>query len=391
MASWHRVRFAFSWIVLAIVGYLSFAPAAGQEPGAPQIPVGPQLIPRSQGDREANYLAEHHFILNLRVLDGTGKPATGLGLSDFALLDNGQEKQITALREARGVGAPVPPRVMLLLDGWNDTSRDLRAVRDGIEQFLRGGEGPTELPISLALMTESGITIDDPTQDRNRLRSELASLMRLAHPSVCEAGVGYSMGMGQGSGNRSGYLNCLNLHFTLSVPMLARVPDQQVDIPGRLILVWFGPGWPHLSEQRFAEDAPALKGDFFDYLMKLSDGLREGQVTLDAVQIGGPMRELNPQRDRDLQGTDKVTSEKQATAASLSLQALAFESGGMVLDGQGELATKIAACVADAESYYVLEFDSAIAKSPGEYHSIEVKVNKPGLTTRTTKYYYATP
>jgi hypothetical protein len=49
----------------------------------------------------------------------------------------------------------------------------------------------------------------------------------------------------------------------------------------------------------------------------------------------------------------------------------------------------IAACIADAENYYGLSFDSAPAAEPDEYHSLEVKVDDPGLKVRTNTAFYA--
>jgi hypothetical protein len=47
--------------------------------------------------------------------------------------------------------------------------------------------------------------------------------------------------------------------------------------------------------------------------------------------------------------------------------------------------------IADAGSYYALSFDSAPGGNPDEYRSLQVKVNKPGLTAGTNTAYYAQP
>ena len=75
----------------------------------------------------------------------------------------------------------------------------------------------------------------------------------------------------------------------------------------------------------------------------------------------------------------------------MALPVLADQSGGQVLEDSNDLAAEINKCVADAGSYYVLGFDSVPASNPDEYRSLQVKVNKQGLTVRTNTAYYAKP
>jgi hypothetical protein len=65
-----------------------------------------------------------------------------------------------------------------------------------------------------------------------------------------------------------------------------------------------------------------------------------------------------------------------------SLQVLAFQSGGRVLNRSNDLADLIATSVADARAYYTLTFSPAAADHPDEYHDLQVKISKPGLTAR---------
>jgi hypothetical protein len=86
-----------------------------------------------------------------------------------------------------------------------------------------------------------------------------------------------------------------------------------------------------------------------------------------------------------------VATADQASSGNLALPVLAYQSGGQVLEESTDLAADIDKCIADAKSYYVLSFDSAPAVNADEYHSLQVKVNKPGLTVRTNTAYYAQP
>jgi VWFA-related protein len=86
-----------------------------------------------------------------------------------------------------------------------------------------------------------------------------------------------------------------------------------------------------------------------------------------------------------------VKSPRDAQIGDLSLQALAVESGGRVLNSGNDIAGEIAECVNDASSYYVLTFEAPPADGPNEYHKLDVKVEKPGLTALTRTGYYAQP
>jgi VWFA-related protein len=86
-----------------------------------------------------------------------------------------------------------------------------------------------------------------------------------------------------------------------------------------------------------------------------------------------------------------VVSAKQADAGNLSLQVLAEQSGGRALAPTGDIYGSIVRCVADANAYYELSFDSAATSRVDAYRELAVRLNKPGLTARTNTGYYAQP
>lgn len=84
-----------------------------------------------------------------------------------------------------------------------------------------------------------------------------------------------------------------------------------------------------------------------------------------------------------------VDSANKAQTGNLGLQVLAVQSGGRALNTSNDVAGSIATCLADAKAYYTLSFDSAAADHPNEYHGLQVKIGKPGLTAHTRTGYYA--
>ena len=252
--------------------------------------------------------------------------------------------------------------------------------------------------MSIALVSGSGTRVGQPSRDRNALIEELRALDANLHTMDCADAVDKDKGY---LPSRSGLapidpnpqLDCVNHQFNASVMALDSLAEQQRNLPVRVILVWIGQGWPLLSDNGFKPDTPSIKQSFFRNLVGISSALTEAQVTLDA--IASPDAEVRNSPDAEARNShdnaffDGVPNESQVTAGSLSLHALAHQSGGQILKNTKDIAGEISACIADAESYYVLSFDSPPAGGFGEYHSLRVKVDKPELKVRTNTLYYA--
>ena len=115
--------------------------------------------------------------------------------------------------------------------------------------------------------------------------------------------------------------------------------------------------------------------------MSLSTGMRLAGVTLYSVD--------SPSRNDPLLGESfygayvkGVTSANKVQNADFSVQVLAVQSGGRVLNTHSDIGGSIASCLDDAKVYYTLSFDAPPAKHPNEYHSLQIKMGKPGLAAR---------
>ena len=358
---------------------------SGQSIAPAPIPSA-KLVPRSPEERERTFQVEHHIILNVLVNDASGKPVEGLTRGDFSLLDNQQPQKIASFRAEKGSTAIAPVHVMLVLDVVNNSSKQLANQRSGIEKFLTQNHGRLTYPVSFVLLSDSRVTVTPSSRDGNALIAELKNLP--IHPHVLtdapEAAIDPRF---QPSGastiiSPTPGANDQNRRFQLSVETLLGLAAKQEQVSGRVTLIWVGSGWPPLLGSGFRPDTPAVQKSFFAYIVNLSTAMREAQMTVDAIDTRSGY-------DKPfLQGVPEVD---QAHATNLALPVLAYQSGGQVLEKGKDLADQIAACIADADSYYVLSFDSAPDAKPDEYHSLEVKVNRPGLTSRTIKAYYAEP
>jgi VWFA-related protein len=380
-----------------------FTQQTSPSPAASTSSDTPALIPRTQAQRVQDYLNENRIILNVLVTDVSGKPVTGLTQDDFHLREDQQPLEIATFRPAVGDTPIAPAHVILLLDMVNSSPSGTAYERKEIEKFLGRNQGHLTYPTSVAVFTGYGIKSSLSSQDGSLLTGEFRSLAGDVRAFECaQQDLGPEQEMAAAiygpsylSTTQSGAAaqhaaNCLNLRFELALTSLDRLALRQSDVPGRVILVWIGPGWPQLSGTQFRPDSAARRSGFFRYLVDLSTALREGQVTLDAVSEHGIFETAEALGGHDEAFIDGTPSATEVTAGSLSLPVLAHQSGGQVLERNKSVADDIA-CIADAQSYYALSFNSAPTQQPNQYHSLHVEVDRPGLSVRTNTVYYAQP
>ncbi len=391
---------SMQWIGLWVLG-TAIGLAAQAVP--PDAAPGPQLIPRSKSQREARYAALHRTLLNLQVTDASGHAVPGLTAQDFTLSIDHRPQKVTSFSAIQD-GATAKAHAFLVIDMLNNSEPDRAHARREIEKFLRSAKGPLPVPTALATLTYNGIEAGKASRDGGELARELALIPKNAHPTDCtedwqNAALGIKttvMSPGdttvrnkEVAAERIG--NCLNNKFQHSLLALRDFAHHQQAVPGRAILVWLGPGWPVLSGPAFVPDTPHVRENDFENVVELATELREGQVTLDAVSwpVSSPVARLDPAELTILMRGTPTAS--QASASSLAMPVLAHMSGGQVYLKQKTLAAALSACLADASTYYVVGFDSVPAAQADEFRTIELTVDKPGVTVRTTTAYYAQP
>lgn len=369
----------------------AFVHSAKLEPGQ-----SPQLIPRSHEERERRFQIQHHIILNVHVTNSSGKPVRGLKEKKFTLLQDRRPIAFASFRAVEGPTASAPTHVILLLDAVNNSSRSFSSDRREIEKYLKHAPSQLNYPTSIAVSSEAGLRVGQSTLDRNILLLELNNLTSHLHAIGCadevspnESFMAVWMPGNATSPQSARQLACLNQRFTLSVAALETIANQQANIPGKAILIWIGPGWPLLYNKQFSPDDDVVRRDLFENLVRVSTALREAQVTLNMISPADHFRKTPSLNEHDNAFLNGVPNPNEVTSASLSLQAFAHQSGGQLLIDSKDIPGGIAACIADAEAFYILSFDSAPAKEPDEFHSLEVRVDDPGLKVRTNTVYYA--
>jgi VWFA-related protein len=345
--------------------------ALGQNAASPQLqprPVTP-TVPAPAPDRK--------IILDVKVTEKSGAAVRGLQKQDFTMLDDKQSQNIVSFQAVDGeASAPSDPpvEVIMVVDAVNASPQTVSYERGEVKKYLLRNGGKLEQPVSLVVFTDGGTKIQDGS---SRDGNALAALY-----DQYETGVR--------SINRSqGYYGAAE-RFDLSLKTLTEIAQGARGRPGRKLVIWISPGWPLLTgpdTELSHKDAHQI----FDSIVSFSVLLRQARITLynvDPLGVADAAEIRTSYYEEFLKG---VKSPSRAVPANLSLQVLAVQSGGRVLNSSNDLTAEIAECAADANAFYVLSFNANPADQADEYHSVVVKVDRPGTTVRTRDGYYAGP
>ena len=318
-----------------------------------------------------------NMTLDVVVTDKAGRPVPGLEQKDFALLDNKQSQKIVSFQAAAGgaAAADSPVEVIVLVDTVNTEFTNVAIERREIEKFLGRNGGALAQPVSMIFYSDSGATGTLSSRDGN------AVIADLNQKQLGLRTIGRSQGLSGGMER-----------MQMSLSVLQKLADHEASMPGRKLVVWISPGWPFLiSGMDQVLESQKQKQWFFDSIVALSDGLRRARITLYSIDPLGTADALSLRTTDYKQFLKGVKKAAQADLGDLALQVLASQSGGQVLNSSNDLAGEIATCAAEANSYYVLTFEGLPGDGPNEYHALEIKLAKPGLTARTRSGYYAQP
>jgi VWFA-related protein len=350
------------WIALCLFSIPGFLPA-GASPAqvSPTIAPAPPLIPTT----------DRRITLDVVVTDHSGKPVSGLQQQDFTILDNKKPQAIASFREATGTGPnPDPPfTAMVIVDGVNNTHEQLGFLQGQLATYVKRGGGELPVPLSLDFLTDASQNQTAATRDGNAVAASLNSANLGLRTLVRSQGF-------YGAAERT----------DISQRSLQQLVTAESNQPGRKLLIWLGGGWPYLEGPNVILGSRYQKA-LFQNIVWLSTMLRQARITLYSVDSEEGLGQ-SFYFEQFLKG---VSSAKSVRPGDLTLQVLAVQTGGEVLNRSNDLPDSITQCLQDAKIYYTLTFDSPAANYPDEYHSLQVKIGKPHLTVRTGTGYYAQP
>jgi VWFA-related protein len=168
---------------------------------------------------------------------------------------------------------------------------------------------------------------------------------------------------------------------------LQSIAGREAKRPGRKLILWVSPGWPLLSGPEVLLDRKQEE-QIFDTIVTISTKLRQARITVYAVDPLGTQESVGREflYETYLKG---VKDPGQSNLGNLALQVLAVQSGGSAFQGNNDVKGMLETAFADAEAYYELSFDPPLDAKRNEYHQLEVKVDRRGVSARTRTGYYA--
>jgi VWFA-related protein len=338
----------------------------------------PQLSARQ------NHSAAHpgdRIYLDVMVNPKSGPPVSGLLQQDFTILDNNVPQTITSFRAVDG--RQDPAEVVIVIDAVNIGEREVAIEREEIKKFLKAEGGRLASPTRVALLTDKGLQL------QRELSQDGSAISRaLDHDKIPLLSIGRDADHG-GAADR----------FQTSFQAFAQLIADERDRHGRKLILWVSPGWPPLLGLEKTRDT-GLQEQVFGNIVEISTQLREGQITVYSIDPSGttdmdpgltdPPTDHLRHSDRKVY-IEETSKPKDVGTRNLTLPIIAAQSGGLVLNPGNDLAAELQRCVADARTYYEISFDPVISDRPNEYHHLEIRVAKPGLTARTTRGYYSQP
>lgn len=317
----------------------------------------------------------HSIVLDVVVTDKAGKPVSDLQQQDFAILDDKTSRNLVSFHASTpGDSGDPPVQAVIVVDAVNTSSQNVIYEAQQLQKFFRQSDGKVSMPTSLVIFTDTSTDIQPhPTLDGNALANSLGSNQPGLRSLTRSAGF-------YGASER----------LQLSIQALVEITRFEATQRGRKLLIWISPGWPML-------EAPGImlsnkdQQMLFNSVVQFSEQMRDARITLYAVDPAG-MNDAGSFRTFYYQSFLKgVPSARQASSGNLALQVLATQSGGLVLNSSNDFQRLLGTTLADAKAFYTVSFEAPPGDHANEYHSLQVKVDKPKLVARTRTGYYAEP
>jgi VWFA-related protein len=357
----------------------------------------PCLVAQSGAESQATFHANSQLVLlNVTVLDKTGNPVRDLTSRDFQIYEAGEPRSMFSFepfsehplpgllteKSIQGSGdvkrlLPDSPLVLLVLDELNTEFGDTAFARNQIKKYLMSQPARLRQPTSFLVCTDIGFRqVHDYTLDRQALLDTLAHLPASYPFQLMQTG-------GSGEGR--------SVRFAQTLASLQQIAQANNGHHGRSNILWIGRGFMSIDLRDTTDtDVRALKSA----TERTVNLLRDSNATLYTIdptmtsKMG--MAPSETAQDNADAFVAEVHNQQDPFQDTISFNTIAPETGGTAIAMSNSIDEQISTSIRDGSEYYSLSFvPSPSIDSEHPFRSINVHVNRPGMTVVTRKGYYS--
>jgi VWFA-related protein len=402
---------------VCLIGMAALAFSQGQVKAGAQVSKSPQqaFVLRAQ---------TNVVLVDVRILDKSGKPVMDLQQSDFRVLEDGVPQTLTSFslenveRLAQATGTNERPQVIdleklppdvdaaqviqdhRLLVFFFDLSsmapdelmRALKATSD----FLKQRMTPADL-IAVVTYTSSLRVVQNFTNDRDALTKVLHAIQIGEESSVLSA----AGAVGEVGGTDASGMEIVNQDLSdaftpdetefnifntdqklAAIESLSRMLR---DVPGRKSVIHFSSGITRTGIENQAQ------------LRATVDAANRANVSLytmdarglAALPPGGDASTASPAGTAIYSGSAVVSQVSALQGSRETLAALAADTGGRTFYDLNDLGPAFEEVQRENSSYYLLGYTPSNPRSDGRFRRIRVEVDRPGLKIQARPGYFA--
>ena len=414
-----RVR----WMACAAGAMMAIAGAASLFSQAPTRSAG-QV---SKSPQQAFILQSQTnvVLVDVRVVDKTGKPVTDLKQSDFSIREDGVQQTITSfsledvekLAQVSGGNerpqiidlAKLPPqanaeqvlqnhRLLVFFFDLSSMAPDelMRALKASSD-FLKTRMTPADL-IAVVTYSSNLRVVQNFTNDRDSLSKVLRTIL------VGEESSALSAHRDGGRGRRHGRLGTLEIvtqdlsdaytpdetEFNIfntdeKLAAIESLANMLKVVPGRKNVIHFSSGITRTGQENQAQlrstISAANQADVSLYTMDARGLL--------ALPPGGDASSASPSGTALYAGTAHVAQVSAMQSSRETLASLSTDTGGRTFYDLNDFTPAFEEVQKENSSYYLLGYTPSNTRSDGRFRHIRVEVNRPGLKVQARPGYFA--
>jgi VWFA-related protein len=349
-------------------------------------------------------------VVDVVVTDSKGRPVPDLKTEDFVLVEGGKPQKISAFTYEHGNGkavateqAQLPPSIIsnaprfqpgslniILFDANNGSFIEQAYARDELLKFLSSAE--LDRPVAIFAMGSQLKLLTDFTTDNKVLAAAIAKYKPPAQTTNTD-----SFESRESPFSSAGAFHTSDRTIESTLDQLNGLAKILAGYPGRKNLIWLSESFPLTL---FPDSFTRTMSGQSNHSIESSGGPTTGLSPLEMMHTQSPYKSYDALVKKV---TDALMAAQVAVypvdagalnkddhlSAQHTMNEMAEGTGGKAFKNSNDLALSLKTSIEDGSTYYTLAYYPENRTWNGQFRSIQVKVDRPGLILRYRLGYYA--